>query len=327
MTFVELKKIIQRYQKFIITTHVNPDADAIGSELSFYYLLIELHKDVRIINHNITPYNLKFLDSDSVIEKYNHEIHDSIIEEADVYVVLDLSAPNRIVSMEKSLLNFDKTKICIDHHENPDPFFKHVVGDTSYSATGEIIYDFIIKSEIVKLNHKIAYQIYAAIMTDTGSFRFDKTSSKIHRIIADLLSHNVNPTEIYDKIYDQSNFAKIKLLGEALTTLKLTKSKKIAYMTISSESLKRLGAVEDDVDGFVNYCLSIKGVVIGILFFELKDGFKMSIRSKGTIPVNKLANEFEGGGHRNAAGSRLFNVKMKNYIKPVLERAEFYLNQ
>ena len=98
-------------------------------------------------------------------------------------------------------------------------------------------------------------------------------------------------------------------------------------MTISNESFERLGAVEDDVDGFVNYCLSIKGVLVGILFFELKDGFKMSIRSKGKIPVNKLANEFDGGGHRNAAGSRLFNVKMKDYIKPVLERAEFYLNQ
>jgi phosphoesterase RecJ-like protein len=98
-------------------------------------------------------------------------------------------------------------------------------------------------------------------------------------------------------------------------------------MTISNESLQRLGAVEDDVDGFVNYCLSIKGVLVGILFFELKDGFKMSMRSKGKIPVNKLANEFDGGGHRNAAGSRLFNAIMKDYIKPVLERAEFYLNQ
>lgn len=327
MTFVELKKTIERNKSFILSTHVNPDADAIGSELAFYYLLTELNKEVRVINHNETPYNLKFLDFDSVIEKYNSEIHDPVIAEADTYIILDLSTPNRIVSMEKSLLNFTKTKICIDHHENPDPFFVNFVGGTSYSATGEIIYDFIKKSKIIELNYKIAYQLYAAIMTDTGSFRFDRTTPKIHILIAELLTLGVDPSEVYDKIYDQSNLAKIKLLGEALTTLKLTKSKKIAYMTISNESLKRLGAVEDDIDGFVNYCLSIKGVLVGILFFELKDGFKMSMRSKGKIPVNKLANEFDGGGHRNAAGARLFKVKMKDYIKPVLERAEFYLNQ
>jgi len=161
-------------------------------------------------------------------------------------------------------------------------------------------------------------------MTDTGSFRFDRTTADVHRIIADLLEIGADPVYIYDMIYDQSHYSKIKLLGRALNSIKILKHS-LAYMIISIKDTEETGSVEADVDGFVNYCLSIENIVIGILFYELKDGFKVSFRSKGSIPVNLLAKEFGGGGHTNASGARFYHANLNDNIEKILSSAEKYL--
>jgi phosphoesterase RecJ-like protein len=228
--------------------------------------------------------------------------------------------------MQSSFINSSKLKICIDHHQNPENFVQHFFIETQYSSTGEIIYDFLKETGLAKIDKSVAEPLYAAIMTDTGSFRFERTTPKLHRVIADLLETGVSPNYIYDQIYDQSNFGKIKLLGEALSSLQITGGGRIAYMSIDQAALLKTGAEEADVDGFVNYCLSIRGVQVGLLFFEVQDGFKISFRSKGTIPVNKLAQEFGGGGHINASGARMFNANMSEYIPLILKSAEKYLD-
>lgn len=325
--FDQLKNIIESKTSFLITSHVNPDADAICSELAIYLLLKKLGKKARIVNHSLTPYNLEFLDEEKVIERYDEKIHENIFNDADVMMLLDLNQANRVVRMEKGLREFKKTKVCIDHHQDPEKFYDLFVGGTDYSATGEVIYDFIKSTDVVKLDYQIAYQIYTAIMTDTGSFRFERTSPKIHKIIAELLEFGINPTEIYNKVYDQFHFSRIKLLGEALNSIQLDSTKKIAVMTLSNETQLKHNAVEADVDGFVNYCLSIQGVQIGILLYELKDGVKVSFRSKGNIQVSKLASEFGGGGHSNASGARFFNIKIDDIINDVTEAAKKYINE
>jgi phosphoesterase RecJ-like protein len=162
-------------------------------------------------------------------------------------------------------------------------------------------------------------------MTDTGSFRFERTSPEIHYIAAELISKGVNPTEVYDKIYDQSRFSKIKLLGKAIETLQLHGTKQqVGYMVIKQEDFQTFKAHEHDTDTFVNFSLSVEGVKLGILFIELKEGFKVSLRSKGNIPVNMLAAEFGGGGHINAAGIRIQNGKMDDYIPVILKKSEEY---
>jgi phosphoesterase RecJ-like protein len=228
--------------------------------------------------------------------------------------------------MENAFRNFNGMKLCIDHHQDPEDFVNHFFGGTNYSATGEIIFDFIEQTKIVEFDKRIAELLYAAIMTDTGSFRFERTSPKIHRIAARLLEYDVNPTEIYDKIYNQFLFGRVKLLGETLSTIQIDSTKQIAYMEITKADLERNLATEADIDGFVNYCLSIKDIKIGILFYELKDGIKISFRSKGEIPVNKLAYEFNGGGHMNASGARLFNITINDIKEKVISSAQNYLN-
>ena len=323
--FIELQKVIENNNSFILTTHVNPDADALGSELALYNLLIKHGKEVFIINHSATPYNLEFMDKEKVIMKFD-ETKMVLFKKAEVLVFLDLNQANRVVSMENTVKDFNGKKICIDHHHDPEDFVDIFIGGSEYSATGEVIYDFIKETGISQLDYEIAYQLYAAIMTDTGSFRFERTSPKIHLITAELLSFGVDPVEVYDKIYNQFHFNRVKLLGDALSSIKLDQSGKIAYMFLTKEQQEKNNSVEADVDGFVNYCLTIKDVEIGILIYELKDGIKISFRSKGNIPVNKLAVEFGGGGHTNAAGTRLHNVTINEIKDKVLESAKKYIN-
>jgi len=323
--FSLLKKNIEEHQTFLLSTHVNPDADALGSELAFYLILKKLGKKVKVVNHSSTPYNLEFLDEEKVIQKFNEAEHGQIFEDAEVFVLLDLNQANRIVKMEKGFRSFKGIKVCIDHHLDPENVFDNYFGSADYSATSEIIYDFIEQTKIVGIDYSIALQLYAGIMTDTGSFRFDRTNPRIHRIMAELLETGVNPTTVYDKIYDQFKFARIKLLGEALSTIELDSTNQIAVMSIKLEVLTRTGATEADIDGFVNYCLTIQNIKIGILFYELKDGLKISFRSKGEIPVNKLAVEFGGGGHTNASGTRLYNTNIEEYKEKVIKAAQRYL--
>lgn len=327
MDFNTLKKIISDNHKFLITTHVNPDADAIGSEIAMYQILKKLGKQSWIINHSSLPYNLQFLDSEKVIEKFDAAKHSKIFQDVDLLIALDFNRSDRMVSMQKSFLESAKKKVCIDHHQDPENFVDYSFIDISYSATCEIIYDFLMHTKIAEMGKEIALPLYAGIMTDTGSFRFERTTADLHRKIADLLDYDVNPALVYDSLYDQSKFSKIKLLGKALDSIRILANNKMAYMVLTQNDFKETGALESDTENFVNFNLSIEEVELGLLFIELKNGFKVSFRSKGNIPVNKLAEEFGGGGHFNAAGVRFFNKQIKDLIDPILEKGKLYLNQ
>ncbi len=324
--FKRLADIINSNQSFLITTHVNPDADAIGSEIAFHKLLTLLGKRSKIINHSATPYNLLFLDIDNVIEKYDEALHKTLFDSYDVLVALDFNRADRMVSMQKVFSASKKLKICIDHHQEPEDFVNFHFIDSEYSATGHIIYNFIKSTNIVKINKDIAAPMYAAIMTDTGSFRFERTDANLHRIVADLLDTGVNPTEIYSQLYDESKFSKIKLLGKALSSLQLIAKNRIGYMVITQKDFIELNALESDTENFVNFIISIEGVKLGMLFIELKNGFKVSFRSKGKIPTNKLAGLFGGGGHLNAAGARFRDTEMIRMVPKILKEAENFFN-
>lgn len=325
--FKALESIITDNQKFLVTTHVNPDADAIGSEIALCEILLKLNKKIAIINHSATPYNLKFLDRNNSIKQFDLSLHQNIFNEYDVLVALDFNRADRMVKMKDFFIQSSSLKICIDHHQDAEDFVDHQFIDTTYSATAHILYDFIKNTNIVSMDYNIALPIYAGIMTDTGSFRFERTTPILHRIVAELLEAGINPSEVYDKIYDQSCFSKIKLLGIALNSLKFYgQANQVAYMVLTQKDFKENNGLESDTELFVNFSLSIHNVKVGILFIELNNGFKVSFRSKGNIPVNKLAGEFGGGGHINAAGARFKNENMFNYIPLILKKSEEYIN-
>jgi phosphoesterase RecJ-like protein len=325
--FKKITDIINSNQSFLITTHVNPDADAIGSEIAFHKLLNVLGKKSKIINHSSTPYNLKFLDAENVIKKFDETLHKTLFDTSDVLVALDFNRSDRMVSMQRTFSESKKLKICIDHHQDPETFVDFQFIDTTYAATGHILFDFIKRTEIVRLSKELAAPLYAAIMTDTGSFRFERTTAALHRIVAELLDTGVDPTEIYNQLYDESKLSKIKLLGKCLNSLKLISNNSIGYMILTQNDFSEFKALESDTENFVNFILSIEGVILGMLFIELKNGFKVSFRSKGKIPANKLAGVFGGGGHTNAAGARFRDSEMTIMIPKILKEAvDFYNN-
>ncbi|MCK9211052.1 MAG: bifunctional oligoribonuclease/PAP phosphatase NrnA [Ignavibacteriaceae bacterium] len=327
MNFSLLKKIVLENHSFLLTTHVNPDADAIGSEIAFYFLLKKLGKVVHVVNTSQTPYYLEFMDTENVIQYFDEEKHRDVFNEVDVLIALDFNRGQRMVRMENLFRKSEKLKICIDHHEDPENFTDHLFSETSFAATGQIIYNFIKETSIVEIDLSIAEPLYAAIMTDTGSFRFDRTTADIHFIAADLLNAGVKPNDVYTKVYDTSRIGKIKLLGDAIQSLKLHGDKNdIAVMIITKEAMERSGADEADTDGFVNLCLTIDSVQVALKFMELNEGFKVSLRSKGEISVQKIAAEYGGGGHRNASGIRIRDKEMYAFIPVLIERVTAYLN-
>jgi phosphoesterase RecJ-like protein len=213
--FKKFKEIVNNNTKFVVTTHINPDGDAIGSQLALAYFLIKLGKEVKLINHSQTPGNLKFLDEGNLIQQYQ-SILDDVILNTEVLIAIDFNEIKRVKSMVDIFNQSKAYKICIDHHTNPKNFVDEFFCDTDYSASGEIVYELIKYYDKSLLDKKIADALYAAIMTDTGSFRFERTSPRVHRIIAELIERGTNPTDIFNKIYNELSIAKLKLLGSGI---------------------------------------------------------------------------------------------------------------
>jgi len=325
-TIHQIKSLIQQNQNFIITTHVNPDGDALGSELAMATALAQLGKNAIIINHNITPDNYLWMDSENKIIHFIPERHRDHILNADVIFILDVNQPDRLRSLEPFVKQSKAVKIVIDHHLEPHPFGEYYLIDDDATSTGEIIYKLLQEIDGVTIDKKIAIALYTAIMTDTGSFRYPRTDSETHTTIARLVEAGADPTEIFVNVYENWTQGRMRLLGEALDTLKTEYDGRLAYMICTQKMFQATKTSEVETDNFTIYPMSIKGVVVGILINELHNGVKISFRSKGNIPINELAKEFNGNGHLNAAGARLFDKKLDEVVQLVIEKAGKYLS-
>ncbi len=315
------------HQKFVLTTHVNPDGDGLGSELALAEYLLSRGKTVSVINHSATPDFYLFLDPAGRILKFD-EVRDSLaIANADVIVVMDTNHPDRLRTMERHVLDSRATKICIDHHLEPADFAQHYIIDDDATSTGEIVYKLLVGINGTSLSAGIASSLFCAIMTDTGSFRYPRVDPETFRICAHLIECGADPVEIYHQVYEQWTPGRMELLGEALASLHTEHAGKLAHISITQEFLKKTGTTEVDTDNFTTYPMSVKGVVVGILFIGLANGVKISFRSKGDIPINELAKEFGGNGHKNAAGARLYDVTLENVREKVLNAAMKYIPQ
>jgi bifunctional oligoribonuclease and PAP phosphatase NrnA len=323
--FQQIISLIEHHNRFVITTHVNPDGDAIGSELALATALRQLNKNVIIINHNPTPDNYRWLDPTQEILHFIPEQHRDNILTADVIFILDVNQPDRIRSLEPFVKQSQAQKVVIDHHLEPHPFGDSYVIDNDATSTGEIIFRLLQQIPGVTIDKQIAVALYTAIMTDTGSFRYPRTDSETHTIAAQLLSAGADPTDAYVKVYENWTPGRMRLLGEALDTLTMAYDGKVAYMVCTQKMFRGTQTTEVETDNFTVYPMSIRGVIIGILINELQHGVKISFRSKGDIPINELAKEFGGNGHLNAAGARIFDKKLDEIVPLIIEKAGRYV--
>ncbi|MGB6648381.1 MAG: bifunctional oligoribonuclease/PAP phosphatase NrnA [Bacteroidota bacterium] len=319
--------ILRDEETFVLTTHVNPDGDGIGSEIALAEWLSAHHKEVRIINHSPTPEVYRFLDPKGRILIFNPERDAELIASADVIVVLDINHPGRLRSMESNVLESRAVKICIDHHPDPAPFARHYLLDDDATSTGEIVYRVLTADRKEGLEPLVAQALYCAIITDTGSFRYPRVDPEIFRIAAHLVECGADPVAIYSEVYQKWSTGRVHLLGEMLAGLELSEGGALAHITVTREMLSRTGTTEEDTDNFTNYPMNVDGVLAGILFLELQDGLKISFRSRGEISINELAKEFGGNGHKNAAGARIEGGSLEEVRLRVLKAARKYVTR
>jgi phosphoesterase RecJ-like protein len=318
--------LIKNNGNFIITSHVNPDGDSIGSELALHKYLKNLHKNPKIINHSSTPDNYVFLDANKVIEIFDENKHLRAIKESDVIFVLDTNEYSRLRTMESSVKNSPAKKVCIDHHLGSNRNgFDYYISDIDSPATGEILYKLFTLNGNNAIDIDIARALYTAIMTDTGSFRFPRTDSETHQIIARLIELGVDPVEIYNEVYDRSKIGRLKLLAKFLESIKLTYDDRVAYAHIFQKDFEETGTNVFDTEGFSHHLMSIESVQISVILTEVKRGIKLSFRSKDEIYVNELAKEFGGGGHRNAAGAFITDSNMEELTGKVILKARDFI--
>lgn len=315
------RMLIDDNTKFVLTTHVNPDADGLGSELALNRFLNKIGKNSEILNHSETPANHAFIDYDNEIKKFDREKNGETILETDVLIAVDMNNPSRLRSLEKYFLESKAKKVIIDHHLEAQDFVDYQLIDLDSPATAEIVYKCLVAYDPMLLDKGIAEAIYAGIMTDTGSFRFPRTDGDIHRIVAHLLDIGVDPSYVYNNLYEKNSIGRTRLLGEVLASVQLAYDGKLAYFSITQEQLKRNGVTPDDTEQFVNYAGAVSGVLVSIFFMELPEGVKISFRSKGDVAVNELAKLYGGGGHKNASGARVFDAHLEETVQKVLKDA------
>ena len=314
MTDIEIANLkieLSQPKKITIVPHRNPDGDAMGSTLALYHFLMQQNHDVVVMAPNEFPDFLAWLpDTEKVlIFDKNQEYCTEILKNSNLVFALDFNALHRVGEvMEAVLTGLDTTFVMIDHHQFPDTFAKFTFSDTNYGSTCEMVYDFISQLGFESnIDKTIATCIYTGIVTDSGSFRFPKTTSKTHRTVGKLIDLGVENSAIHNQLFDKSSYSRLQLLGKALQNMKLMLDYKTSYITLSQQELDTFNYQKGDTEGIVNYGLSIDGIDFTAIFIEnAAEGIiKISFRSQGDFDVNLFSRTyFHGGGHINAAGGK-----------------------
>ena len=297
-------------KKIAIIPHRGPDGDAMGSTLALYHFLLKLNHQPTVIAPNEFPEFLAWLPGSEKVLIYekDKETTSQILEEAELIFTLDFNALHRVGEMENVLKTLDTPFIMIDHHQKPDDYATYTYSDTAFGSTCEMIYNFIGFLDQKNLMDKtIATCIYTGILTDSGSFKFPKTTGTTHRVVADLIDLGVENSEVPNLLFDNHSYNRLQLLGRALQNLKVLPAQRTSYITLTQEELDTFHYVKGDTEGIVNYGLTIKGIVFTAIFIENQEEkiIKISFRSQGDFDVNQFARDhFNGGGHINAAGGK-----------------------
>jgi phosphoesterase RecJ-like protein len=315
-----IQELLASPKKIAIIPHRSPDGDAMGSTLGLYHFLLKLNHQPVVIAPNEFPEFLAWLPSSKTVLVYENDRVNctKILNEAELVFTLDFNALHRTGEMEQVLSKLSAPMIMIDHHQLPDSYATFTYSDTSFGSTCEMIYNFIgYLNQKNLIDKTIATCLYTGILTDSGGFRFPKTTGTTHRIVAEFIDLGVENTEIPNLLFDNNSYDRLQLLGRALQNMKLLFDKKTSYISLSQKELDEFNYVKGDTEGIVNYGLTIKGIVFAAIFIEHRDEniIKISFRSQGEFDVNQFARDhFNGGGHINAAGGKSYD-SLANTIK------------
>jgi bifunctional oligoribonuclease and PAP phosphatase NrnA len=298
-----LRPLLDSARRAALTTHVTPDGDGIGAEICLLAHLKARGIEARVINTEPLAVKYRFLDPEGAVETYDAGRHDAFLRDADLIFMLDNSATSRMGPLEPAIRASRATTVCIDHHNVLEPFWKVNIVDPEACATGELVFQ-ILKAMGGRIDRNAAQAAYVSLVTDTGYFRFSKTSPRCHEAAAEMLAAGVSPPLVYEQVFERSSASLLRLGGVAMTGLRQEEGGRLAWISLTREQVQSCQAEMEDTSDIVNDLLTIDGVRFAVLFKELDaDRTKLSFRSKGDLDVNRLACRFGGGGHTNAAGA------------------------
>lgn len=324
----QTEKQIKEAQKIVIVTHLSPDGDAMGSSLGLYHYLLSMGKDVRVVVPNAFPYFLKWMNGakDVVVNTYIPTVAEALIRNADLIFCLDFNTLKRIGQLGRLVDEADGKKILIDHHLNPDENFDVVISYPKISSTCEIVFRLMVQlGGIDRVSSTVAECIYTGMMTDTGGFTYNSNDPEIFEIISILLKKGVDRDLIYRNVFNNFSEERFKLLGFTLSQrMQVYPEHNASLIYLTLEDQKQFNLSKGDTESFVNYPLSIKGVLFSVFIREDEELVKISLRSQGNFPCNKFAADYyNGGGHLNASGGEFYG-DVKDAISLFEEGLEKY---
>lgn len=298
---------IETASHVVLATHINPDGDALGSLLGLADILRGLGKNVFAYLEEPVSSMYDFLPGSDGVE-YDLDALQEFVQRAGsenvVSIALDCGDAERL-GLAKNILLSNSPFLVIDHHHGHRPFGDDLWLESKCSSTGEMVYELALQMG-VDVSVTAAFCLYVAIVTDTGSFRYESTSPRTLRIAADLLEKGVHPEDVAQRVYDNYTLARLRLMEMVLSTLEVHAYGRIGVISVNAEMLARAGADQQDVEGFVNYPRSLSSVEVAAFVKEIQEGtVSVSLRAKGSVDVAVIAATFGGGGHKNAAGFRL----------------------
>jgi phosphoesterase RecJ-like protein len=314
---------IRAAKNVLLTTHIRPDADALGSVLGMAKVLETLGKRARIVNGHATPPNLAFIDPEKRIQVIGQEVQIADLGDIDLLMVCDTSAWAQLGPMGDVIKALGCKKIVLDHHVGEDDLGATWYKNTQAEAAGRLVVE-AAEHLGVLLTPEMAMPLFAAVATDTGWFRFGSATSFTYEIGAKLIAAGAKPAEIYKQLYEQDTLGRVRLRGEILSRITLELDGRLAYTYALKEDFSRLGALPSDTEDVINQALGIKGTEFAVIFVEqATGGFKLSFRSRSHVNCNDLARQFGGGGHKAAAGAFVAGSleDVRGQILPVVRAA------
>jgi phosphoesterase RecJ-like protein len=316
----DISRIIRNTDNFVLMTHLHPDGDALGSLFALADILESQGKKVFRYLEDPLSHLYEFLPG-CHLGQTDLAALQTFVAGANgniAAISLDCGDCDRLGREKRELLNLHPFLV-IDHHRGHREFGDYRWLDAHRSSTGEMVYELAMELD-VEPSYIAAYNLYVAISTDTGSFRYENTSPRTLQIAAELVKSGVRPEEVAGYVYDNFTLQRLRLMEQVLATLQLFEADQLAFITVTNKMLADCGAMREDAEGFINYPRALRTVKVAVFLKETPEGgVSVSLRAKGGCDVAEVAADFGGGGHRNAAGFRLADQKVSEVQDQVLQ--------
>jgi phosphoesterase RecJ-like protein len=325
-------EVVKRFQyltkkarNIVISTHLQPDADGIGSEVALCLAFKQLGIKAICVHEEQLQERYKYLDPENMIMSHKKYLEKYPKREIDLFIVCDTNSLARVGAKIEQLAQKANNILFIDHH----PCAKELTAihciDTSVAATGELV-GHLIKSLGIKITKELALPLYTAIIIDTSSFRYPTVTGKTHRLIAELIDTGIKPQTAYNQIYGTKQISHMQLLGTVLSSSQVTEDGTIAWLTLSEKSLEKFNVDYEDTYAFINHLLVLDNVKIACMFREEEKFVRVSFRSTGEVDVGILAQALGGGGHNHSAAT-VIEGTLKTVSKNVIAKLELMLKE